>query len=311
MDIFDKKDIKPMLIGESGEAFDSPDYIYELKLDGIRCLAYIDKDSIELRNKRNLLVSSIYPELKDIYKQVKKKCILDGEIIIIKDGKPNFQEIQRRALMSNKFRIELASSKYPVSFVAYDILYYSNVQVIHKRLMERKVLLEKTIKENERLSISRYIEEKGIDLYNLTVEENLEGIVAKQKNSKYYFDKKTKDWVKIKNLKDDDYVVCGYIEKLSNVVSIILGQYREAELIYKGHVTLGINKEEFNIIANTKKIKVPKFNAPKNENAIWIEPKLVITVSFMEKMESGSLRQPVFKGLRNDKSANECVEKRV
>lgn len=311
MDIFDKKDIKPMLIGESGEAFDSPDYIYELKLDGIRCLAYIDKDSIELRNKRNLLVSSIYPELKDIYKQVKKKCILDGEIIIIKDGKPNFQEIQRRALMSNKFRIELASSKYPVSFVAYDILYYSNQQVIHKRLMERKILLEKTIKENERLSISRYIEEKGIDLYNLTVEENLEGIVAKQKNSKYYFDKKTKDWVKIKNLKDDDYVVCGYIEKLSNVVSIILGQYREAELIYKGHVTLGINKEEFNIIANTKKIKVPKFNAPKNENAIWIEPKLVITVSFMEKMESGSLRQPVFKGLRNDKSANECVEKRV
>lgn len=311
MDIFDKKDIKPMLIGESGEAFDSPDYIYELKLDGIRCLAYIDKDSIELRNKRNLLVSSIYPELKDIYKQVKKKCILDGEIIIIKDGKPNFQEIQRRALMSNKFRIELASSKYPVSFVAYDILYYSNQQVIDKRLMERKILLEKTIKENERLSISRYIEEKGIDLYNLTVEENLEGIVAKQKNSKYYFDKKTKDWVKIKNLKDDDYVVCGYIEKLSNVVSIILGQYREAELIYKGHVTLGINKEEFNIIANTKKIKVPKFNAPKNENAIWIEPKLVITVSFMEKMESGSLRQPVFKGLRNDKSANECVEKRV
>ena len=309
MDIFDKKDIKPMLIGESGEAFDSPDYIYELKLDGVRCIAYLDNVSVELRNKRNVRVSSIYPELSEIHKQVKKRCILDGELIVIKDGKPNFSEMQRRSLMSNKFRIELAALKLPVSFTVYDILYIDDKQITDLPLMERKKLLEKTVKENERLAISRYIEEKGIDFYNITVQQDLEGIVAKQKNSKYYFDKRTKDWIKIKNLKDDDYVVCGYIEKSSNVVSIILGQYKEDELVYKGHVTLGINKEDFNTIANTKMIKVPKFNAPKgNENAIWIEPKLVCTVSFMEKTETGSLRQPIFKGLRNDKLAYECIE---
>ena len=124
--------------------------------------------------------------------------------------------------MTNKFRIELAASKLPVSFTVYDILYLDGRLLTDLPLIKRKDLLQKTVKENDRLAISRYIEEKGIDLYNLTVQQNLEGIVAKHKDSKYYFDKKTKDWIKIKYLKDDDYVVCGYIEKSSSIVSIIL-----------------------------------------------------------------------------------------
>jgi len=211
--------------------------------------------------------------------------------------------------MTNKFRIELAASKLPVSFTAYDILYLDGRVLTDLPLIKRKDLLQKTVKENDRLAISRYIEEKGIDLYNLTVQQNLEGIVAKHKDSKYYFDKKTKDWIKIKHLKDDDFVVCGYIEKSSSIVSIVLGQYRSNELTYKGHVTMGVNKEDFNTIINTKIINAPKFSAPKgNENAIWIDPKLVCTVKYMTKSETGGLRQPVFKGLRNDKSPHQCID---
>lgn len=309
MDIFETKNIKPMLIDEMQDAFDSPDYIYELKLDGVRCIAYLDNTGVELRNKRNLRVSAIYPELKEIYKQVKNCCILDGELIVVKDGKPDFSEMQRRSLMTNKFRIELAVSKLPVSFTAYDILYLDGRVLTDLPLIKRKDLLQKTVKENDRLAISRYIEEKGIDLYNLTVQQNLEGIVAKHKNSKYYFDKKTKDWIKIKYLKDDDYVVCGYIEKSSNIVSIVLGQYRSDELTYKGHVTMGVNKEDFSTIINTKIIETPKFSVPKgNESAVWIDPKLVCTVKYMTKTEAGGLRQPVFKGLRDDKTPQECIE---
>ena len=109
-------------------------------------------------------------------------------------------------------------------------------------------------------------------------------------------------------MKDDDFVVCGYIEK-SSIVSIVLGQYRSNELTYKGHVTMGVNKEDFSTIINTKRIEIPQFSVPKgNENAIWIEPKNVCTVKYMTKTETGGLRQPVFKGLRDDKSPHECIE---
>jgi len=310
MDIFDNKKLKPMLIAQMMEPFDSPDYIYELKLDGIRCIAYLDKTGVELQNKRYLILTPIFPELGEINKQVNKKCILDGELIVSINGKPEFFEVQKRALMKDKFRIKLAAAKHPASFVAYDILYLDGKQVTDLPLMERKELLTKTVKENDRIAVSRYIEEKGTDLYNLTVQQELEGIVAKRKESKYFIDKNTKDWVKIKNLRDDDYVICGYILKDKGVASIVLGQFRGSEMIYKGHVTIGVSGQDFQIILKQPRLKASPFTyIPKgNEAAVWIEPTLVGIVKYMMKSEAGSLRQPIFKGLRDDKTAEECVE---
>jgi len=309
MDLFESKVIKPMLIGEMQEAFDSPDYIYELKLDGHRCIAYLDKDSTDIRNKRDVKLISKVPELSNIHKQVKKRCILDGELIVIKNGKPDFFEIQRRSVLANTFKIQLASSKLPATFTAFDILYYGDHQVMDLPLMERKKLLEKVIKENERIAISRYIEEQGIQFYQLAKENDLEGIVAKRKDSKYYLDKKTRDWIKIKYLLDDDFVVCGYILKENGVISIVLGQYSGKELMYKGHVTMGISSEDFRTIENTPKLYALPFNdlPSGNDNAIWLEPILVCVVKFMMKTANGGLRQPVFKGLRNDKAPKECI----
>jgi bifunctional non-homologous end joining protein LigD/DNA ligase-1 len=310
MDIFEAKNIKPMLIGEMQEAFDSLDYIYELKLDGERCIAYLDKnEGTVLRNKRNVEMLGKVPELTRIHNQVKYRCILDGELIVIKDGKPDFFEIQRRSLTSNKFKIKLASDKYPASFTAFDILYYKDQEVTSKPLMERKKLLEQVVDENERLAISRYIEQYGVDFYKLAKQNQLEGIVAKRKDSKYYFDKRTKEWIKIKNLQDDDFVVCGYILKDKGVISIVLGQYQDAELIYKGHVTLGVSTSDFRIIQSSPKSSMPHFNKlpTGNEDAVWIEPVLTCTVKYMMKTSTGSMRQPVFKGLRDDKTPRDCV----
>lgn len=309
MDLFESKNIKPMLINEMQEAFDSLDYIYELKLDGLRCIAYLDKDSTELRNKRNIKITSKVPELLKIHKQVKCRCILDGELIVIKDGKPDFFEIQRRSLLSNSFKIQLTATKLPASFTAFDILYYDDHDVRDLPLMQRKKLLEKTIKENDRIAISRYIEERGVEFYKLAVQNELEGIVAKRKDSKYYLDKRTKDWIKIKYLKDDDFVVCGYIFKENSVISIVLGQYSSTELVYKGHVTLGISSVDFNIIKSMTELSAQPFNnlPSGNENAVWIEPSIVCTVKFMMKTKNGSLRQPVFKGIRDDKAPKDCT----
>jgi bifunctional non-homologous end joining protein LigD len=311
MDLFESKNIKPMLIGEMQEAFDSLDHIYELKLDGLRCIAYLDNDSTELRNKRDIKILTKVPELSNIHKQVKKRCILDGELIVVKDGKPDFFEIQRRSIMSNTFKIKLASSKLPASFTAFDILYYDDHAVMDLPLMKRKELLQKNIVENQQISISRYIEERGVEFYQLAKDNQLEGIVAKRKDSKYYLDKRTKDWIKIKYLKDDDFIVCGYIFKENNVISIVLGEYSNAELVYKGHVTLGVSTTDFDIIKAIPELDYKPFNIlpSGNENAVWIEPTLVCTVKFMMKTSNGSLRQPVFKGLRDDKDPKDCIEK--
>lgn len=310
-DIFHDRNASPMLIGKEGPPIDSRDYIHELKLDGVRCLAYLDGNSTSLHNKRNVNVSAIYPELSQIHRQVKKRCILDGELLVMKDGRPAFAEIQRRSLMSNPFRIRLAAEQLPVSFTAFDILYLDDRQVTELPLMERKGLLADVIKEeNERLSISRFVEEQGSALYALAEQNNLEGIVCKRKDSRYYFGKRTRDWVKAKNMQDDDFLVCGYIPKSDGVVCLVLGQYGgDGRLLYKGHVTLGVSKDDLQRLFSAPRMGRPGFQRlpAGNERAVWIEP-LVGTVRYMEKTASGSLRQPVFKGLRTDKAAEECLE---
>ncbi len=306
---FEKRTIHPMLIGADGEAFDSPDYIYELKWDGERCIVYLDpKAGTELQNKRHVKMLSKVPELTQMHKQVKKRCILDGELMVMKDGRPDFYEIQKRSLTSNNFKIQLASRQYPANFVAFDILFYDDKDLTLLPLMERKKYLEKAIKaETERFAISRYIQDEGIPLYKLAEQQNLEGIVAKRKDSIYIEGKRTRDWVKIKNLKDEDFVICGYIYEENHMVSIALGQYDNNQLIYKGHVALGVSGENFSRIKKVPQINAPSFPLPYvNENAVWIEPVLVCTVKFMDYTSSGGMRQPVFKGLRFDKAAIDC-----
>ena len=105
MDIWENKNLKPMLIGADSGPFDDPDYLFELKLDGERCLAYLSKDGTELRNKRNMRLLPKFPELSQLHRQVKKNCILDGELAVIKDGKPNFFEVLRPVLPLSIFYI--------------------------------------------------------------------------------------------------------------------------------------------------------------------------------------------------------------
>lgn len=309
-DMFLDKGIKPMLIGAEGEAFDSDDYLYELKLDGERCIAYLDSEGTDLRNKRNMKMLPKVPELSEIHRQIKCRCILDGELAVIHDGKPDFFLIHKRSMMSNPLKIELESQRHPACFTAFDILYYDDKLVTDLPLTERKKLLENVIKgESSRFARSRHIEGQGIAFYQLAEAQNLEGIVAKRKDSKYYFDKRTRNWIKCKYLKDSDYVVCGFIPKENGMTSIILGQYRGKQLIYKGHVTLGVGGESFRKILELGRLHQLPMGIPEgNENAVWVQPQLVCTVKYMMKTESGGLRQPVFKGLRDDKCPEECVE---
>lgn len=314
MDLFDSKNIKPMLIGKEMAPFDDPNYIYELKWDGERCVAYLEPGRPpELRNKCNVRMLSKVPELAVISKQVKKRCILDGELFILKDSRPDFSLIQRRSLMSDRFKIELDSKHNPATFSAFDVLYYDCRETMLLPLLERKALLDISITDGPRMAISRYVEGQGTPLFNFAVERELEGIVAKVKDSIYIQEKRTTNWIKMKVMMEEDYVVCGYILKSNHMTSIVLGQYRGNTLIYKGHVTMGVSGQAFDIISRHPTLPSAPFIAYPaghgNDRAIWLSPDLVCIVKFMHHTKSGGMRQPVFKGLRFDKTAAECIEK--
>lgn len=186
--------------------FNSDDYIYEIKFDGIRSLIYIDKDGkIEVRNKRNIDMTDIYPELQSIGKSVKDECVLDGELVCFVEGKPDFYKMRKRSLMSDKFKIEIASKTAPITFVAFDILYLNGRDLCSLQLLKRKELLSQTVKSSERIIIPDYILGKGVELFELTVQTRIEGIIAKRIDSEYYSGKRTDVWQKIKVVPHSNY----------------------------------------------------------------------------------------------------------
>lgn len=306
MDIFNERNVEPMLIAEMKEPFNNPKWIYELKLDGCRCIAYLDRKSVDLRNKRNLKLLQRFPELKDIFKLITTDCILDGELVVMKNGVPDFYELQRRTLLSDPFKIEMAAQRYPASFVAYDCLYYEKTQITLEPLLQRKEFLKKSFgAETPKFAISRFIPENGIGLYNVADQRELEGVVAKRSDSLYFMGKRSKDWIKFKRMADEEYIVTGFITKGKNIYSLVLGRYRNGRLIYKGHLTSGVTAGVIKTLVPTS--LNPFSILPKgNENVIWVVPQ-VCTMEYMPNTKK-AMRQPVFKGMRLDIYPEEVEE---
>lgn len=307
MDLFENRCASPMLIAQQQEAFDDPDWVYELKMDGFRCLAYVDAGMVDFRNKRNMQMLSRFPELAGVYKNVKGRCILDGEIVVLADGVPDFYRLQKRTLMTDRFKIELEASRFPASFVAFDCIYRESQELIWEPLMQRKATLSQLVSENDRIAVSRYVEAQGRQLYQAAEARKLEGVVAKRKDSAYYMGKRTKDWIKFKRMADEEFVVAGYIPKGQHTYSLILGKFRQNTLVYKGHVTSGVTRDTVEMLHFSGRNPFSLLPAG-NERAVWVKPDHVCVVEYMPNLLN-SLRQPVFKGYRDDVLPQEvCVD---
>ena len=300
MGVFDEKNISPMLIAQMQEPFNDDNWIYELKLDGCRCIGYFDKSGTCLRNKRNLELLPRFPELKELHCSVSERTVLDGELVVLQNGVPDFFELQRRTLLTDRFKIEMAAARHPASFVAYDCLYGNSRSIMDRPLLERTELLQMSVRENGRIAISRYISTDGIGLFRAADEKELEGIVAKRSDSLYYPGRRTKDWIKFKRMADEEFVVCGYIRKNAKTFSIILGKYHNGTYLYKGHVTLGVTKAAVSQLKESGAMPFASLPAGSgNESAVWVYPNQVGTVEYMPNTKN-SLRQAVFKGFRTD-----------
>ncbi len=282
----------PMLLTEKSRAFDDEDYIYELKYDGIRAIVHVDRKSIRIYSRNGVEISGLYPELKSIQGLVKGEVIFDGELVRFREGVPDFKGVAKRNRLRDTQKIKYASLNEPVTFVAFDILYEGG-DLTGKTLIERKKILE-GYKENEYFLKTEYIEGKGKKLFSKVCEAGLEGIVAKRKDSLYSVGTRSTEWIKIKNFKEEDFVVGGYVDNKVKC-SLLLGEYRRGKLYYVGKVSISKNSSQCKELWKMDVKKANPFVNCEEKGAKYFNPKRKARVSYIERTESGNLRQPVFK----------------
>ena len=230
----------------------------------------------------------MYPELENIKNITKETCIFDGEIVLLNDGKPDFTKVMERFKLKNKNKILLMMENYPVTFHVFDIL-YMNKYLTDLTLIERKKILE-TFKDTDVFVKSKYIEENGKELFKVVKKNKLEGVVAKKKDSKYYFDTRSKDWLKIKNWITEEYYVCGYQFNKNNTIAIILGEKNKDDFYYVGKVLMGRKHTLYFKILDTNTIK----NYVKNysvKDSNFISPKYKLKINYIERTKDNNLRE--------------------
>lgn len=283
------KDIKPMLLGEVREVFDSKEYLYEVKYDGIRVLVFVSKDKVVIRSRYGIDITGLFPEMMVLCKMVECNVIFDGEIIMLDNNKVSFSKLQKRIHLKNKKTIEFLSKTNPVIFICFDII-YEGKDLINLSLLERKDVLS-NYKDNDVFIKSTYVIGDGTKLFNAIKKLDMEGIVAKKINSKYLVNERSDNWLKIKNYKSGDFIILGYINKEeSHVISLVLGEHLNKKIVYVGKVILGKKRNLADKILKMKKSKaVVKI---KDKDVIYIKPEIKCLIKYLERTENGLLRQP-------------------
>lgn len=285
--MFDKENIKPMLLQEISKPFNDDNFLYELKFDGFRVLIYASKDKFIIRSRNNHDITFIYPELKSIKKLVKnKKVIFDGEIVSLDNGYPSFKKLQERSKIKDISKVNEQSLENPVVFIAFDIL-YENKELINKDLLTRKEILNKY--EDTNNFIKSVVYKDGLKLFLQVKKLKLEGIIAKDKNSTYIPNKRVNSWLKIKNFKKASFLIHGY--KLNKEkYSLLLSEYQNKKLIYVGKISVTKNNNLIKELQNITKISNKFINY--NEEATYIKPIKKVFVKFMERTDNNRLREP-------------------
>lgn len=214
--------IKPMLLsmGNNDEIIDNPDWIYDIKWDGWRILLHKDGEKLEAYTRHGNNVTAKFPELQEVGHSIQSHtAIVDCEGVVLRNGTSVFDDFAYRGRLSNKYKIEQATITHPVSFVAFDVL-ATDRSHLNKPLVERKDILSSMIEPSNSLLITPSVEGNGSNIFQLTKDKGMEGIVGKRSNSTYKTNHRTHDWLKYKHFKYMDVVILGYKE---NPFTMIVG----------------------------------------------------------------------------------------
>lgn len=303
---------KPMMARTAEKPFDDPDWVFEVKWDGIRAIAYLGEDiSLKTRNDNELIHK--FPELHELSSLI-DNAVLDGEIIIMKDGKPDFKAVLKRNQATNPREIQEQAATSPATYVVFDILERDGESLIDIPLMSRLEALGVVLKPGKHVIQSMVVEEHGVNYYEAILKKDLEGIIAKRKDSTYTPGSRSPDWLKIKEVKTCDCVVFGYTKgegsREHTFGALLLGLYDEGRPVFVGRVGTGFTDSNLTSIReqlDNSIINEPWFDEediPKDST--WVHPKLVAQVGYQEVTEDQRLRAPRFQGFRDDKPPQLC-----
>ncbi len=284
-------------------------WIFEIKYDGYRMLAYGEKGKVILLSRNGVNYTNRFRNISESLRQLAQKYtfVLDGEVVVFdKNGRSDF------SLLNEKTPPE------KIFYVVFDVLAYQGEDLRKRPLIERKSVLPKLV-VGDNLVLSSFVEGNGKESFALAKQMNLEGIVAKDKTSTYN-GCRDGSWLKIKCRHRQEFVVVGFTTTDKNPIlsALILGYYRGTDLIFAGKVGTGFDTENRQNLAKKLKkiakkpqnmINFPKFN---NEKVFWVSPKYVAEIEFATFTKDKILRQPSFIGLRFDKNPQEvCLEEPV
>jgi bifunctional non-homologous end joining protein LigD len=304
---------KPMLAKVAEQPFSDKDWIFEIKWDGFRAIAYINGDvSVKSRNQKELKQN--FPELKQL-SHLARNIVVDGEIVVMQKGKPDFQTLLERGQSVSAREIERQAQRAPAAYIVFDILEKDGKPLTDLPLMKRKQILKESLVEGSNVLISDYIEKNGEGYFNLILDKGLEGVVAKKKDSLYEEGLRTGAWLKIKKLQTCDCIIFGYTlgggVREKTFGALLLGLYDEqGKPVYVGKVGTGFNQQTLGILMDKfEKIKteVAPFKPEAGDVVVWLEPKLVCEVAYQVVTRDLRLRMARFHRLRDDKSPSECT----
>jgi bifunctional non-homologous end joining protein LigD len=302
-------------LAELGDkAFSSPNWVYEIKWDGVRAIAQIEDGKTTLWARSGRDVTTEYPEFKDMAARFRaRNAIIDGEIVTLdKDGRSNFHSLQHRLGVQNPSRQLMQSV--PLDYFAFDVMYADGYDLRRVPLVKRKNFLQLILSGNESIHFSEHIAEQGEALYEAARSKGLEGIIAKLANSTYA-GARTSTWVKLKIVDEVDAVIAGYTEGRGSrkfFGALVLGLYEARELKFIGSVGTGFDeaKQEkiFDQLTRLRAKTSPFAKIPAlRENVEWVEPELVARVKYANWTNDNHLRAPVFLSLLTDRAAKDCT----
>ncbi len=291
--------IEPML-ALSCPPFDADDYLFEIKWDGTRVMAYIDDGTYRLLNRRRRDITERYPEFAFL-RDLPAGTVLDGEMIVLKEGKPDFALLQSREQSRTPRRVRASSQATPATYVVFDVLYQDYRSLMAQPLTERREHLALLVKSanTPRLQLSEAVVGKGKAFFAQAVKHDLEGVVAKRLASRYLPGQRTEAWFKIKRQGQLLCAVIGFVPSgPDDFRSLIIAAEQDGKLRCVGKVGSGID------VALRKKINQLIWSRLQEKPVVpcavkgkWISPGLFCKVNFMEVTPNGDLRAPVLKKL--------------
>lgn len=317
----DARKIKIMLATARNEPFSKPGWLFEIKYDGYRLIAGREGGDAILVSRSGGDFTETFPDVARAVRGLPYEgLVLDGEVVVHDDrGLPSFGRLQRRGLLRRRTEVARAALELPATFYAFDLLGFGDYDLRALPLIRRKELLRQILPSIGPIRFSDHIEERGSEMYEQVCSMGLEGVVAKKADAPYRTGR-SKDWLKVRALTTDDFLIVGWTEpggSRPGFGALHLAQYGpRGELVYVGSVGTGFSEVLLrDLHAQMAELErdTPCFSGdvPRARGRArahhWVTPELVCEVRYREFTEQGLLRHPVFTRLRDDKPPEDCI----